>query len=248
MTTTTKPPRRQYIGHNGEKLPGVTQILQLLNKPALLGWAAKIAAEETARGILDGAMSREQAIQFGKGAHNRKRDKAADLGTLAHDLVERHYKVGAPVVDVSSPDMARVHGAYRRVVEHFDRTDTKVSASEVALVDKDLGFGGTIDFIVERDGRRYMGDLKTGKSAYDEVIIQLAAYRWLWSKHCPDQPITGGGLLVHSPIDGVCTEVLIPSEQLDIGQHIFGALIEIHKNLPRCKLARPETHDEGAIP
>lgn len=246
--SSQKPPRRQYIGHNGEKLPGVTSVLQLLNKPALLGWAAKIAAEETASAILDGGIHRDGAIEIGRKAHLKKRDKAADLGTRAHDLVEHHYKVAAPIVDVSTSDGARVHGSYSRVVDHFFRTKTIVAASEVAIVDKDLGFGGTIDFVLVRDGKRFIGDLKTGKAAHDEVIIQLAAYRWLWSKDCPDEPIDGGGILIHSPLDGVCTEVAISSEQLDVGQHIFGALIEIHKHLPKCKLGKPETNDEGAIP
>lgn len=242
----SKEPRRIYTGHNGERLPGVTSILGLLNKPALLGWAARVAAEATAEAIFDGGASREVAVLTGKNAHNKKRDKAADLGTLAHELVEMHYTDGAPLVDVSIPDNAKAHGAYQRVVEHMERTATRVIRSEVALSDPAMGFGGTLDFVLERGGALYIGDLKTGKAAYDEVIIQLAAYRWLWSKHEPDMPLAGGGLLIHSPIDGVCTEVMITPAQLDVGQHIFGALVEVYKNLDKCKLDRPEI--EKGIP
>ena len=44
MTTT----RRNYRDGEGKKLPGVTTVLGVLEKPALVPWAARIAAEATA--------------------------------------------------------------------------------------------------------------------------------------------------------------------------------------------------------
>lgn len=241
-----KKTRRDYRGHNGEKLVGVTSVIGLLNKPALLGWAARVAAEATAEAILDGGASREMAITIGKAAHLKRRDHAADLGTRAHELVEQHYTSGPPIVDVSTSDAAKVHGAYSRVVALLDGSASRVLHCEVALEDKDAQFGGTIDGIVERNGLLYVFDLKTGKAAYDETIIQLGAYRHLWQLHNPTMPLTGGGLLIHSPIDGVATEIHVTPEQLSAGAAIFAALLAIHKTLPQCKLNRPEI--EKGIP
>lgn len=242
-----KKVRRDYRDANGNKLPSVTTVIGLLNKPALMGWAARIAAEATAHAIIEGGMAKDAAVALGKIAHNRTRDHAADLGTRAHDLVERHYVDGPPMVDVSDSDNAKVHGAYARVVAHFDGTETTVVASEVQLVDLTLGFGGTLDFVLSRGGLMFMGDLKTGKAAYDEVVIQLAAYRWLWNLHNPTQQINGGGLVIHSPIEGECTEIPITIAQLDAGRHIFGCLLEVYKALPKCKLNRLDI-GEGGVP
>ena len=83
----TKKPRRQYKDANGKRLPGVTTVLGVLEKPALIGWAATVAAEATADACANG-LPPDQARILGRAAVFARRDKAADLGTRAHAMVE----------------------------------------------------------------------------------------------------------------------------------------------------------------
>ena len=111
---TTKKPRRQYKDANGKKLPGVTTILGVLDKPALLWWAAREAAQATAAAIVDGGMPADRAIEVGKKAPFQRRAEAADAGTQAHACVEAHY-AGEPWPEDAS-DAARA--CAQRVIDH----------------------------------------------------------------------------------------------------------------------------------
>ncbi len=65
-------PAIKYKSADGKPLKGVTTVLGILAKPALIGWAYK-------QGIAGVPLY-------------ESRDKAADAGTLAHTYVENHLK------------------------------------------------------------------------------------------------------------------------------------------------------------
>src|SRR3990167_6973357 len=79
---------RYYLGE--KQLTGVTTILGVLAKPALIQWAAN----ETVRYIKEHGKEEggipvtwlvdESILEEARTAHARKRDKSADIGTLAH--------------------------------------------------------------------------------------------------------------------------------------------------------------------
>lgn len=250
MTTKKdKPPRRQYRTTDGKRLPGVTTVLGVLDKPALLGWAATTAAEATAEACANG-MPPDQAKIAGRAAVFSRRDKAADLGTRAHAMVEAHFSGEQVIVDVSDAEAAKVAECAQRAIAHIEATCDRVVAVEVAhSVDGvpwktlDLGgYGGTLDMIVERDGRQYVADLKTGRGAYDEVVPQLAAYRHLWEQQQNAECMIHGGIVFHVPVDGEeVNEHQIDSDTLDAGWRVFcGALIVYHAR-DAAKLKKGET-------
>jgi hypothetical protein len=226
--------RRDYRDAQGKKLPGVTTILGILDKPALLPWAAGCGARAAARAA-DQGLRGEDLVAVAKAAWRKERDAAADAGTLAHAYVEAHFAGEGVMADLDDPQQAQAHGVYRRVIDHLTDTGTEVLVSEVAMVHEANGFGGTVDFVLERDGVRYIADLKTGKRAYDEVIAQISAYRALWVLHHPETPIHAG-LVVHAPLEGPVVEHLITSEQLDIGAALFAAAHAAYRLRPQMKL------------
>jgi hypothetical protein len=69
--------------------------------------------------------------------------------------------------------------------------DYQVVATEMSLVDEELGFGGTCDHVLVK-GKLAMADLKTSKAVYGEYWAQVACYGHLWNLHHPDQLIDGG--------------------------------------------------------
>ena len=245
MTTTKeKPARRAYKNSDGKRLPGVTTVLGVLDKPALLGWAARTAADAAVEACTSGAPP-EAAKEMGRKAVFARRDKAANLGTQAHALVEAHF-AGDPVdVDVSDPDSAKVYACARRAIDHIVATCTRVVLSETAYTDTAAGFGGTLDLVVERNGRLLVADLKTGKGAHDEVVPQLAAYRHLLGS--VGGVFVEGGLVLHVPVDGDgVVEHEISPWKLDVGWTIFQSALSIYETRKLARLVDDKKGDDDA--
>lgn len=241
MTTTKdKPARRQYRV-DGKRVPGVTTILGVLDKPALLGWAARIAADAAVEAVANG-MPPDAAKEAGRKAVFARRDKAADLGTRAHALVEAHFAGESITVDLGNPDDAKVYACAKRAIDHIEKTCTRVVLSETAYTSP-MGFGGTLDLVVERDGKLLIADLKTGKGVHDEVVPQLAAYRFLLS--CANV-VVEGGLVFHVPVDGdEVVEHVIPSHKLDAGWRLFDCALTIYQTRSGARLVDGKDADDA---
>lgn len=241
MTTTKeKPARRQYRVDN-KRVPGVTTVLGVLDKPALVGWAATTAADAAVEACANG-MPPDEARKAGRAAVFARRDKAADLGTRAHAMVEAHFAGEETSVDVSDPEEAKVYACARRAIDHIEKTCTRVVLSETAYTSP-MGFGGTLDLVVERDGKLLIADLKTGKGVHDEVVPQLAAYRFLLS--CANV-IVDSGLVFHVPVDGEeVTEHEISSWKLDHGWRIFDAALTIYQTRKGAKLIADKVAEDA---
>lgn len=187
-------PRRTYRTADGKKLPSVTEILSILNKPALVPWAAKVAAQEaaerTAAGIVDGGMPPDRAIAWGakcgRAKPGQSSRRAADRGTLAHGFVEAWAKGqlgeecvvdGLDAMDSAEVDAARV--CADAVIARLTADGYEVVDAEPMISSERLGYGGTPDLILRLDGQLILADLKTGKGVYREVLMQLAGYSGL---------------------------------------------------------------------
>ena len=91
-------PGGQVIG----PLISVTKVLNVIDKPALKGWAAREAANYFkaellrlgGRALVSGELDR--IAKEAAGAHLRKAKDAADLGTACHDAFEAIIKGLAP--------------------------------------------------------------------------------------------------------------------------------------------------------
>ena len=157
MTTrnTKKDGSRTYEvvdPHNpGETLvlPSVTTVLRVVNKPALLYWAANqvsnYAIENHAEiGKLLEKDDRDGAYRLLKGSPWSKRDKAADVGTQVHDLIEKAILEGKDspsLVDVPVKAVPYVQ-AFQSFVENYEGS---FEASEMTVFNLTHGYAGTLD-------------------------------------------------------------------------------------------------------
>lgn len=244
--TTTKKPRRQYRDADGKRLPGVTTVLGVLDKPALVPWAARQAAEATAAAIVDGGQPVAQAIEIGRLAPFKRRQDAADAGTQAHACLEAHY-AGEPWPE-DATDAARA--CAHRVIRHIEGRGYQVIASEwsATMFGHGEGWGGTLDLIVEREGLVFVADLKTGKGAFDEVVPQLAAYRhlWDWSRDDREHLITGGGVVFHAPIEGDgVNEIALSQAKLDAGWRVFHGALSVYWAKKEARLPGAKDDDDA---
>jgi hypothetical protein len=114
---------------------------------------------------------------------------------------------------------------------------------EKQLVSELWQVGGTFDLLLEIDGEEVIADLKTGKRVYDEVILQLAAYRAM----CFETGLAGPmrGLVISAPIDSEKIEALhIGKDALDAGEEAFSACVAIYRARQKLTIKRATTNFE----
>jgi hypothetical protein len=166
---------------NGERVPGSTTIeSRFEDKSALIGWAFK-QGQKFERGEISGLY--------------RERDKAGEIGTMAHELFEQWLN-GETINDdwVLSAVDERVWTAFVNAKEWFDGTRIKIVSQEVEMVSEKYKFGGCLDAIgIDHKGRYTLLDWKTSnKGPFVGWLCQIASYGYLWNYHNPDKRITGG--------------------------------------------------------
>lgn len=147
-------------------------------------WAANEAANEAVNHWDEIAelplTDRLNRIRF---AYKKVSDEAKLRGTLIHTYGEILVHGGT----VEDPQYVGPAEAYAKFI---DRWQIDPIATETPLANTQHKYGGTADLwcrIGVRDGERALVDLKSGKDAYPDVALQLAAYRYadLWQ---PDGP------------------------------------------------------------
>lgn len=156
----------------GKKVPSVTSILGIKAKPALIPWAVN----ETIGALRPylGSVLSEDLLMLAKGAHLRRKQDAADIGTAVHDWITKHLTEG----DKTLPERTEVLRGVKGFLDWRDAHSVKILASELVVYSPTYGFAGTLDAEVEIDGGRCILDFKTSKQEYaSEWSLQLAAYR-----------------------------------------------------------------------
>ena len=174
-------PKSGYFTKDGTKVPGTTTVIgRFKESGALLRWAYK-------RGK-DGLELYES------------RDKAAELGTIVHEMVEEYIRGGNPreVIPeaITLEDQAQITSAFEAFEEWFESNKFEIVEQEMQLVSEVHKYGGTPDAIaIDAKGRLVLLDWKTSSGVYADFLYQLALYRVLWNENHPDNPLTGGSHL-----------------------------------------------------
>jgi hypothetical protein len=153
-----------YKLKSGARVPGVTTVLGVLNKPALVSWANRLGLE---------------GIDVGKYV-----DALALIGTIGHDMICCHNK--GVLFDPTGHLPELVDKAENCLISYFHWAKGKTIEPilcEAALVSENYRYGGTIDMYALVDGVRTIMDFKTGRAIYPEHIYQVAAYRQLLEEH-----------------------------------------------------------------
>ena len=182
MTTKTDTPQEGFVFDekkhvyylDGKPLSGVTSVLGVIAKPALIGWSARMAAEYV-RENLTSLDDLEAVCEAAKSAHAKKRDKAADSGTDVHASVENYVR--ECILKHSGHPLATYDESLNQFVSWANDEGIRFIESEKKLYSRDLALAGTVDLVFEKDGKRYVGDIKTYKKLWDRTpMLQCAAY------------------------------------------------------------------------
>ena len=149
-----------YKTQDGKRVPSVTTILGILNKPALLQWAWQCGVDG-----LD---------------YRTVRDTAGDIGTLAHYMILSHLRKQEPdLSEYSQHNIDLAENCFLKYLEWEQEHTIEPLLVEEPLVSELYGFGGTIDCLAKVNEELWLVDHKTGKAIYPEMAHQLAAYSHL---------------------------------------------------------------------
>jgi len=163
---------------DGSEVPSVTTILRMLDKPNLVPWAARVAADYAVNNWqslseMDPAERHDPIAN----AHRRRNRTAVVAGTAIHRYAEDLIH-GRPV-DVPTRILAQVNSLARWLSQtgaepiHLE-TSVYTPASDTLEVS---GYAGTFDAIVKHPHHgSLLLDWKTGSGPWTEMAYQIAAY------------------------------------------------------------------------
>jgi hypothetical protein len=150
----------KYKNKDGIVVPSVTTIIggQLAwNKNVLIAWAKRTAA------------SGEDP--------DKVRDKSADIGTIAHYLIECKLLGTEPELgDYATNDIEMAKNAFNAFSKWWEAKDFAFLQSELPVVSEQYQFGGTIDLLAKHGDDVILIDFKTSNGVYKEHLVQVAAY------------------------------------------------------------------------
>jgi hypothetical protein len=201
-----------YKLKDGTRVPGVTTITGILDKPALKVWANKIGL---------------QGIEI-----NKYVDALAAVGTLAHDMIladlsGESVAAAALQADPATRDLAE--NCYLSFCAWRKQHDIRPISLEQSLVSEKYRYGGRADMVAEIDGSLELVDFKTGKGIYPEMFYQLAGYAPLLLENgIVDRPIERARIL---NIPRTETEQFLEKAKssLRVEWQIFQKCLEIYK-------------------
>jgi len=187
----------------GVEWPSVTTVLNVLPKPALVPWAAKVERElclSTAEAVYESVFAEtgpvapkefnkrlQEAIPHKK-AHRTIAKDAADIGTEAHELIEWRIRGQLGLERGDEPDVTE---EARLAVAGFhdwaDEVKFNPASTEHRLYSDELKAAGTADticcsmeiYVLAPKKRQIaaLGDWKRSRNLYPSHSVQVAVYR-----------------------------------------------------------------------
>jgi len=189
---------------DGVEYPSVTTITGMLDKPALLGWAANCAVDHIFDNIAkvrdpqSNVHEVEAVLEAARKAYAVKKDDAAMAGTMVHDAIEAYIRKldYAPILMCTDPDVQeRAQTGFAAFLSWESKNYVKWLESEVTVYCTTVGYAGRFDAIATVNGHRYLLDFKTSKGVYPEMPVQVCAYRQAYNEMFPARAVENLALL-----------------------------------------------------
>lgn len=126
--------------------------------------------------------------------HKKKSDRACQLGTRAHYLVELWIRNNGDLSfqcpetgEILEYDLSReepeVQNALAAFKKFWSANRLTHIGSELFVYDLDIGVGGKLDHLQQNEhGQKIIWDLKTSKDFYEDMLLQVAGYAGMAQK------------------------------------------------------------------
>ena len=151
---------------DGIEYPSVTTILNVVAKPFLIKWANGLG---------------KKGIDYEEYLKN-----SAGIGTLTHLLIENHIKKMQTdpntLKQYKNEQIDIANKYFESFKKWYDTEEITPVLSECSMVSKELGYGGTCDFVfIDKNNDTFLIDFKTTTHIQKDYFIQMMAYSELLS-------------------------------------------------------------------
>ena len=188
---------------DGKPMTGVTTVLSVIAKPALIPWAVKMATDYIKTNCKQDDLMRYLVnladLEAAKSAHRKKKEEAGEKGQDVHKLAEDIIKQAIKDDGYLPPSLVSEDTQIQHFIDWAKNNSIKFVESEKQMYcDKDgLFVAGTVDLVFEKDCKTYIGDIKTYAKLWDRTpMLQCAAYGLMYQNMSGKQ------------IDGYCVLLL----------------------------------------
>jgi hypothetical protein len=217
------------------KLPGATVVLKVLNKPWLVGWAAKqtgLGMADTLRMVRDGDIKVDQLtekkigelVKKAKTLHGKASTEAMDLGSRVHKWIEGYFQQGTHGV----PPMMEMSDDMVKPIRAFLKWDDDNKVRPICVEERiwsEERYAGTLDFYGEVGGTLTLLDFKSSTQHGDENILQLGAYAKAFYERTGNK-VDGYQVVRLDKLTGIPDPKEFSREEVEIGGRRFLALLK----------------------
>tara|TARA_R110000824_G_scaffold30181_1_gene99560 strand:+ start:3688 stop:4446 length:759 start_codon:yes stop_codon:yes gene_type:complete len=229
---------------NEKRVPGVTTITHLTDKPQLNYWLKTTPLKALHDKIehclatstpIDGLSLKNMYDEAMKACDSVK-DRAGDIGTIVHDLFEKIVQEKSYI----KPTDEKVIRCLNHIMLWYKSQKVVVEVQEKKLYSKKYEYAGTLDLICTMNGKKtkYLLDLKTSNYITEDMMYQLHAYRQAYLEETGEK-INKLGIIKAPKTEDKPMEVIL----VDYSQKYlkgFLGLLEQH----RCKVLFKENNKQ----
>ena len=169
---------KPYLTVGKKRVPSVTTITgRFKDSGGLIWWANAVGLGE--RDCDDQDPCQHCGRRPGRN-HTEAMNKAADVGTLAHAMIENRVKGveydDAEFAHLTEEQFSKAADCLSAFDRWLDGSNVEIIETEMRLVSEKHLFGGTFDAVARVNGRLAPLDWKTTKGLYADHVSQVAGY------------------------------------------------------------------------
>lgn len=203
----------RYYEENSQKflISGATNVTGIVDKPALVPWAANMAVDYASRLIKPGVVYTEEeleaAFRDAKANYRAISRTATDIGHIVHEWLDNYQKLcmnhgyGASFEMPTMPEDPKAENCVRTCLSWMNKHSFHPIKVETQVFSRVYRYAGTYDHLAHItscgdpvccpfEGRiLILGDFKSSKRIYDEYRMQTACYKAAHEEEFPDQVI-----------------------------------------------------------
>ena len=174
---------RHFFSVNGKNVISVTGVTGVIDKSRpLIYWAVGLSKDYLLSNLKDMIADDKgdrivTLIEEASKQHAQVKKAAADIGTQAHDWIERFIKAKTKKDYPELPKDPQVYNGVSAFLKWVDEYDVKFLSSEKQVYSKKYQYAGIMDAEAVIKHKRCVVDFKTGKALYPEMRFQVAAYQ-----------------------------------------------------------------------
>lgn len=166
---------------NDKIVYGVSSIVSIIDKPALMYWAVNQCIDNLKEiweaGKIYDEIEINNILETAKNVHTAKKDKSITIGTFVHQWIEKYinYKLGkneCPKIPVNK----EIVNSVKAFLKWEKENKVKWLESEKKIYSKKYEYAGTLDAEAIVNNELSIIDFKTSQGIYDEYLLQVSAY------------------------------------------------------------------------